>query len=126
MRGAVPSNADDAPGAAAIGFLLMLAAVLFGVMTAQNRLPIRDRRTAHWRAAFSLPRWWHFSPCGHRSSAVLRATAGRAVGQRVGALATMGGSGRSRAADDERGHRGAEPGRGFGGVGAGGTIRWRE
>ena len=38
--------ADDARGAAVIGFLLMLAAVLFGVKTARNRLPIWAGRTA--------------------------------------------------------------------------------
>ena len=32
------ANADDAPGAAGMGFLLMLAAVLVGVKTARNRL----------------------------------------------------------------------------------------
>ena len=40
------ATADDAPGAAAIGFLLMLAAVLFGVRTARNRLPIWGWRTS--------------------------------------------------------------------------------
>jgi len=40
------ANADDAPGAAVIGFLLMFAAVLFGVRTARNRLPIWAGRTA--------------------------------------------------------------------------------
>ena len=40
------ANADDAPGAAVIGFLLMLAAVLFSVRTARNRLPIWAGRTA--------------------------------------------------------------------------------
>ena len=40
------ANADDAPGAAVIGFLLMLAAVLFGVRTARNRLPTWAGRTA--------------------------------------------------------------------------------
>jgi hypothetical protein len=40
------AHADDAPGAAVIGFLLMLAAVLFGVRTARNRLPIWAARTA--------------------------------------------------------------------------------
>jgi hypothetical protein len=40
------ANADDAPGAAVIGFLLMLAAVLFGVRTARNQLPIWAGRTA--------------------------------------------------------------------------------
>ena len=40
------ANADDAPGAAVIGFLLMLTAVLFGVRTARNRLPIWAGRTA--------------------------------------------------------------------------------
>jgi hypothetical protein len=40
------ANADDAPGAAVIGFLLMLAAVLFGVRTTRNRLPIWAWRTA--------------------------------------------------------------------------------
>src|SRR5512145_185720 len=40
------ANADDAPGAAVIGFLLMLAAVLLGVRTARNGLPIWAGRTA--------------------------------------------------------------------------------
>lgn len=44
--GIYAANADDAPGAAIIGFLLMLAAVLFGVRTARNRLPIWAGRTA--------------------------------------------------------------------------------
>jgi hypothetical protein len=39
-------NADDAPGAAVMGFLLMLAAVVFGVRTAQNRLPTWAGRIA--------------------------------------------------------------------------------
>ena len=43
------ANADDAPGAAVIGFLLMLAAVLIGVRTARNRLPIWA-----WRAALAV------------------------------------------------------------------------
>ena len=34
------ASADDAPGAAVIGFLLMLAAVVFAVRTARNRLPV--------------------------------------------------------------------------------------
>ena len=40
------ANADDAPGAAVMGFLLMLAAVVFGVRAARNRLPIWVGRTA--------------------------------------------------------------------------------
>jgi CubicO group peptidase (beta-lactamase class C family) len=40
------ANADDKPGAAVIGFLLMLAAVLFGLRTARNRLPVWAGRTA--------------------------------------------------------------------------------
>jgi hypothetical protein len=40
------ANADDAPGAAVIGFLLMLIAVLLGVRSARNRLPIWAGRTA--------------------------------------------------------------------------------
>src|SRR4029453_13795866 len=40
------AHADDTPGAAVIGFLLMLAAVLFGVRTARNQLPIWAGRTA--------------------------------------------------------------------------------
>src|SRR6188472_4042363 len=44
--GTYVANADDAPGAAVIGFLLMLAAVLFGVRTARNRLPTWAGRTA--------------------------------------------------------------------------------
>jgi hypothetical protein len=43
------ANADDAPGAAGMGFLLMLAAVLLGVRTARNRLPIWA-----WRAALAV------------------------------------------------------------------------
>ena len=39
------ADADDAPGAAAIGFLLMLAAVLLGVSAARGRLPIWAART---------------------------------------------------------------------------------
>ena len=44
--GVYVANADDAPGAAVIGFLLMLAAVVLGVRTARNRLPIWAARTA--------------------------------------------------------------------------------
>src|SRR4051812_17617850 len=40
------ANADAAPGAAVIGFLLMLAAIVFGVRAARNRLPIWAGRTA--------------------------------------------------------------------------------
>ena len=40
------ASADDAPGAAVIGFLLMLAAVLFAVRTARTRLPVWAGRTA--------------------------------------------------------------------------------
>jgi hypothetical protein len=44
--GVYVASADDAPGAAAMGFLLMLAAVLLGVKTARNRLPVRAVRAA--------------------------------------------------------------------------------
>jgi CubicO group peptidase (beta-lactamase class C family) len=40
------ANADDAPGAAVIGFLLMLAAVLLAVRSVRNRLPAWAGRTA--------------------------------------------------------------------------------
>ena len=40
------ANADDAPGAAVIGLLLMLAAVVLGVKAARNRLPAWAARTA--------------------------------------------------------------------------------
>src|SRR5918995_6122277 len=40
------ANADDAPGAAVMGFLLMLAAIVFGVRAARDRLPIWAGRTA--------------------------------------------------------------------------------
>jgi beta-lactamase family protein len=40
------ANADDAPGAAVMGFLLMLAAIVFGVRAARNRLPTWAGRTA--------------------------------------------------------------------------------
>ena len=40
------ADADDAPGAAVIGLLLMLAAVVLGVKAARNRLPAWGARTA--------------------------------------------------------------------------------
>jgi CubicO group peptidase (beta-lactamase class C family) len=40
------ADADDAPGAAAMGFVLMFAAVLFGVRAARGRLPTWVGRTA--------------------------------------------------------------------------------
>jgi len=40
------ANADDAPGAAVIGFVLMSAAIVFGVRNARNRLPIWAGRAA--------------------------------------------------------------------------------
>jgi hypothetical protein len=40
------ANADDAPGAAVMGFLLMAAAVVFGVKAARNGLPIWAGRAA--------------------------------------------------------------------------------
>mgnify|MGYP001354377950 FL=1 len=46
--GTYVAHADDKPGAAVVGFLLMLAAVLFGERTARNRLPTWARRTAVW------------------------------------------------------------------------------
>ena len=46
VMGIYVADADDAPGAAVIGFLLMLAAILCGLWTARNRLPIWAARTA--------------------------------------------------------------------------------
>ena len=40
------ANADDAPGAAVIGMLLMVAGVVLGVRAARNRLPMWAARTA--------------------------------------------------------------------------------
>ncbi len=40
------ANADDAPGAAVIGMLLMVVGVVLGVRAARNRLPIWAARTA--------------------------------------------------------------------------------
>jgi hypothetical protein len=40
------ANADDAPGAAVMGLLLMVAGVVLGVKAARNRLPKRAARTA--------------------------------------------------------------------------------
>jgi hypothetical protein len=40
------AEADDAPGAAVIGLLLMLGAVVLGVKAAQNQLPVWAARTA--------------------------------------------------------------------------------
>ncbi len=46
VMGLYVAEADDAPGAAVMGFLVMLAAVLFGVRAARNRLPVWAGRTA--------------------------------------------------------------------------------
>jgi hypothetical protein len=71
------ANADDAPGAAVIRFLLTLAAVLFGVKTARNRLT-------------TLPGCTALAVCSHgRVRGISHASGhGSAVGQRVGTLAT--------------------------------------
>ena len=102
---------SDPPGGAVVGFLLMLAAVLFGVRTARNRLPTWAGRTAVAVGALIAAFAAFLIHSINDRGASLRATSGRAVGQRVGTLATIGGSGRSRAADGARGHRGAEPAR---------------
>jgi CubicO group peptidase (beta-lactamase class C family) len=44
--GVYVANADDAPGAAVMGMLLMVAGVVLGVRAARNRLPIWAGRTA--------------------------------------------------------------------------------
>ena len=44
--GVYVADADDAPGAAAIGMLLMVVGVVLGVKAARNRLPPRAARTA--------------------------------------------------------------------------------
>jgi hypothetical protein len=44
--GVYAANADDAPGAAVIGMLLMVVGVVFGVKAARNRLPAWAARTA--------------------------------------------------------------------------------
>ena len=46
VMGVYVADVDDAPGAAAMGFLLMFAAVVLAVRTARNRLPIWAGRTA--------------------------------------------------------------------------------
>ena len=40
------ANADDAPGAAVMGMLLMVVGVVLGLRAARNRLPIWAARTA--------------------------------------------------------------------------------
>src|SRR5258708_14358826 len=40
------ADADDAPGTAVIGLLLMIGAVVLGVKAARNRLPVWAARTA--------------------------------------------------------------------------------
>ena len=51
---------SDPPGGAVVGFLLMLAAVLFGVRTAQSGCR-PGPGAPQWRSALSLPRSRHFS-----------------------------------------------------------------
>ena len=46
------ADADDAPGAAVIGMLLMVVGVVLGVRAARNRLPM-------WAARTALALGWH-------------------------------------------------------------------
>src|SRR5687768_17974866 len=46
VMGIYVADADDAPGAAVIGLLLMIGAVVLGVKAARNRLPAWAARTA--------------------------------------------------------------------------------
>ena len=54
------ADADDAPGAAVIGMLLMVVGVVLGVRAARNRLPIVGRPHRAGRRRRSLPRSRHF------------------------------------------------------------------
>ncbi len=121
------ANADDAPGAAAIGFLLMLAAVLFGVRTARNRLPIWAGRTA-LAVGVLIAAFAAFLTHAVTVAAPLFAQPPDVPSvSEFGALAAIGGSRRSRAADGARGHRGAEPARGLDrGRHGDGAIVWAE
>src|SRR5262245_37769978 len=44
--GTYVANADDAPGAAVVGMLMMVGSVVLGVKAARNRLPTWAARTA--------------------------------------------------------------------------------
>ena len=82
------AHAGDKPGAAVLGFLLMVAALVVGVRTARNRLPTWARRTA---VAVGVPiavRGISY-PCGDHISASLRATAGRAIGHQFATVAAI-------------------------------------
>ena len=84
--------------------------VVFGVRTARTRLDLgRAHRSGGRRAHCRVRGISH--PFEHHSSGALRASSGRAVGQRAGTLVTIGGSRRSRVVDGARGHRRAEPAR---------------
>src|SRR4029450_1839180 len=71
---------SDPPGGAVVGFLLMLAAVLFGVggdRSGGRRSHCRVRGISH--------------PFDQDRGTSLRASSGRAVGQRVGTVVTIDG-----------------------------------
>ena len=53
------ADADDAPGAAVIGLLVMIGAVVLGVKAARNRLPAWAART-RWPSASSWRPSRHF------------------------------------------------------------------
>ena len=91
------ANADDAPGAAGLGMLLMVAGVVLGVKAARNRLPKWAARTAIAVGVVAAGVRGISDPWGHRDCGSLPAVAGRAIGRRPGAVAAICGGRRARA-----------------------------
>ena len=108
------AGADDAPGAAVLGMLLMVAGVVLGLRAARHRLSMRPARTAlAVGVAIAAVTAFSIHAACHRAS--LPPAAGRAVERRLGTLtATCGG----RRAENLPGVSVA--------VGAGGALVWAE
>jgi hypothetical protein len=96
------ADADDAPGAAVIGLLLMIGAVVLGVKAARNRLPAWAARTRAGRRRPHGGVGGISDACGRCDRASFRAAAGRAIGHRFGAVAAICGGRRARAAGRAR------------------------
>ena len=83
------ADADDAPGAAVIGLLLMIGAVVLGVQAARNRLPAWAARTALAVGVLIAAFAAFLTHAVAVTVASFRAAAGRAIGHRFGAVAAI-------------------------------------
>ncbi len=102
------ANADDAPGAAAMGMVLLVIGVVLGVKAARNQLPRWAARTA-LAVGGGLAAFAAFLTRAVVVSASLVPPAGGAVGGRLGAASAVCGGRRASAGPRPRRRRGAAP-----------------